>query len=203
MEISSQNLIPKDIYKLLSGLIIPRPIALVSTKSTDGINNLAPFSFFNAVSSDPPVIMLSIGSRNGQKKDTVRNIERHPQFVVNLVNEKIVQQMHDASADFLPGISEFEEVGLTPVPAKSIDCMAVKDSPVHFECSLERIVPIGANYMVFGRIEYFRIDDHVLLGDYQINMDDYKPVARLAQDRYGIIKDQFVLEKHYDPSKIL
>jgi flavin reductase (DIM6/NTAB) family NADH-FMN oxidoreductase RutF len=203
MDISPEGLTDKDIYKLLSGVVIPRPIAFVSTKNQNGVHNVAPFSFFNAVSSNPPMIMFSINNRNGVKKDTLKNIEEHPYFVVNMVNEEIMQQMHDASADYLPDISEFQEVKLTPVPAKKIDCIAVKESPVHLECKLDRIIPVGANHMVLGQIVHFQIADRILFGEFKINVGEYKPAARLAGNSYSTIRNEIVLQKHFDSDKVI
>jgi flavin reductase (DIM6/NTAB) family NADH-FMN oxidoreductase RutF len=202
MDISPEGLTEKDIYKLLSGVVIPRPIAFVSTKKQNGVHNVAPFSFFNAVSSNPPMVMFSVNGRNGDIKDTLRNIEAHPYYVVNMVTEDILQQMHDASADYLPDVSEFQEVKLTPVPAKKIDCMAVKESPVHLECVLDSIVPIGANHMVFGRIVHFEVADRILFGQFKINVAEYKPVARLAGNSYSTIRNEIVLQKYFDPDKV-
>jgi flavin reductase (DIM6/NTAB) family NADH-FMN oxidoreductase RutF len=203
MDVSTEDLTQKDIYKLMIGVIVPRPIAFVSTRSPNGVDNVAPFSFFNAVSGSPPTIMFSIEEREGKKKDTLLNIEQHPYFVVNMVNEEIMQQMHDTSADYRPEISEFEQVNLTPVPAKKIECAAVKESPVHLECRLDRIIQIGTNHMVLGRIVHFQVADRILFGEFKININEYKPVARLGGNIYSTGFSEMVLQKQYDPDKVI
>jgi flavin reductase (DIM6/NTAB) family NADH-FMN oxidoreductase RutF len=194
MEISSKDCTPQDLYKLMTGMIVPRPIAFVSTKSPEGVFNVAPFSFFNAVTSDPPIVMFSIGQRNGEKKDTLVNIEYHKEFTINIVTEDIAQAMHDSAADFPPEVSEFDEIGLTPVPATSIDCMSVKESPIHMECTLEQVVKIGKNDMVLGRVVHFRIDDSLYIDPFKINIAELKPVGRLAGKGYAYIRELFELK---------
>ncbi|MGO4890596.1 flavin reductase family protein [Anaerobacillus sp. MEB173] len=203
MEISSKDCTPKDLYKLLSGIIVPRPIAFVSTKSADGIDNVAPFSFFNVVSSDPPIVMFSIGVRNGEKKDTLKNIENNEEFIVNLVNEKIAQAMHNSGADFRPEVSEFDEIGLTRVAATKIHCMSVKESPIQLECKLEQVIPVGKNYMVLGRVVHFRIDDHLYIDPFKIDIAKFNPIGRLAGKSYSYTKDVFELERNVDQGKLI
>lgn len=203
MDIRSKDCSPKDLYKLLTGVVVPRPIAFVSTKSPDGVDNLAPFSFFNVVTSNPPTVMFSVGERKGSKKDTLANIEKHPFFVVNVVTEEMAQPMHNSAAEFLPEVSEFDEVGLTPIPAQAVDCKAVKESPVHMECELDQIIHIGHSYMVLGRIVHFRIDDDIYLGDFKIDAPKLKPLARLAGNSYGKVREYFELERHFDPDKTI
>lgn len=203
MEFAPENLTMKDVYKLVTGTIVPRPIAFVSTVNPSGLPNVAPFSFFNAVSGHPPIVMVAISDRDGQKKDTLINIERHPEFVVNIVTESILQQMHDSSADFRPDVSEFDEVKLTPVPAKRINGIAVLESPVHLECKLLNIQRIGRNDVVFGEIVYFDIRDDIISADLKTDVGKLKPVARLAGNRYGIITEEVTLQKQFDPSKVL
>lgn len=203
MEIRAKDRTSKELYKLLTGVIVPRPIAFVSTKSAEGVNNLAPFSFFNAITSDPPTIMISIGERRGEKKDTLANIEKHPQFVVNIVTEDLAQPMHNSAAEFLPEVSEFDEVGLTPVPAQLIDCMAVKESPVHLECELDQVIQVGKSYMVLGRVVHLHIEDEVMIGEDKIDVAKLKPLARLAGNSYGRVRDAFSLERQFDPNKVI
>lgn len=203
MEISPDQLSMKDVYKLVTGTIVPRPIAFVSTIGITGVYNVAPFSFFNAVSGYPPILMFAISDRDGQKKDTLVNIEHHREFVVNIVTEPILQSMHDSSADFRPDVSEFAEVGLTPVPAKKINGVAVKESPVHLECKLLKIERIGRNDVVFGEIVYFDISDDIISADLKTDMGKMRPVARVAGPRYSIIKEEITLQKRFDASKVL
>ncbi|MFD1040486.1 flavin reductase family protein [Virgibacillus byunsanensis] len=202
MEISSKDCNPKDLYKLMTGMIVPRPIAFVSTKSVYGVHNVAPFSFFSAVTSDPPIIMFSLGEHKGEKKDTLVNIEHHKEFTINVVTEDIAQAMHESAADFAPDVSEFEEIGLTPIPAAKIDCMSVKESPIHMECTLEKVIGVGANYMVLGRVVHFRIDDKLYMEPYKINIAELKPVGRLAGNMYSETKNLYKLDRHVDKRKL-
>ena len=203
MEVAPTQLTSGEIYKLVTGSIVPRPIAFVSTISSEGVPNLAPFSFFNAVSGDPPIIMFAISYRNGQKKDTLINIENHPQFVLNIVTEDLLQPMHNASADYFPHISEFDEVKLTIVPAKKIKGIAVNESPIHLECELENIVPIGRNQVVFGRIVYFNIKDELVSADYKIDQQKLKAVGRIGGPQYAYLREIVKLDKTFDENKVI
>lgn len=205
IKIKTENLRTEELHKLMSGVVIPRPIALVSTTSLSGVHNAAPFSYFNMVSNDPSIIMFSIEEQiNGGKKDTLLNIEQTSEFVVNLVNEKIAQKMHNSAAEFVREVSEFSEVGFTPVLATTVSCVAVKESPVHLECILERIIPIGegSRYIVLGLVKAINIDDSILIDSYKINIKAFNPVARLAGNYYGTVGEIFSLDREYDEAKV-
>ncbi len=136
----------KENYKLLIGAVVPRPIAFVATQSPDGQNNLAPFSFFTAVSSKPPTICFapSLRGNAAQKKDTLRNIEQTGEFVVNIVTEDIAVPMNDTATDFPPEVDEFAYTGLTPLPSQLVKPPRVKESPINMECRLYKIVTVGS-----------------------------------------------------------
>lgn len=203
MEISSRECSSKDLYKLLTAIIVPRPIAFVSTKNPEGKPNVAPFSFFNAITSDPPIVMFAAGERKGKKKDSIANIEEHPEFVINVVSEEIAQQMHNSAADFRREISEFEEVGLTPIPAQQIDGVAVKEAPAHMECKLHQIIRVGKSYMVLGEVVHFRLDERIYLGNFKTDVQELKPLARLAGNGYARVREHFELERKFDPNKVI
>lgn len=203
MEIRSQDCTPRELYKLVTGTIVPRPIAFVSTIDSSGNFNVAPFSFFNAVSGVPPIVMFAVSDRGGTEKDTLRNIRAHPEFVVNMVSQQIVQQMHDASSDFVPGVSEFDETGLTPIPARMVKGVAVRESPVHLECRLHSISKIGRNEVVFGEIVLFDLADDIMQENLRIDTGRYTPVARLAGNRYMAFSEEFSVDKHADRAKLL
>lgn len=201
MNIRAKDCSPKELYKLMTGSIVPRPIALVSTKNTEGVYNLSPFSFFTVI--EPPVIMFTIGERKGQKKDTLRNIENNPEFVINIVNEKLAQQMHNSAANFKPEINEFDEVNLTPVYAQAIDGVSVKESPIHLECVLDEIIKKGRSYMVFGKVVHFVIDDSVYIGNYKVDFQKLNALGRLSGNKYALMDRQISLERSFDPAKVL
>ena len=188
------------IYKLLSGAIIPRPIAWISTTSEDGIDNLAPFSFFNAAGDDPPHVMFSTVQTNHTNKDTLNNILATKQFVVNMVTEALAEQMNQTSKPIPSSESEFELAGLTPIPSILIKPPRVKESPITMECELVHHYSLenhkfGGATIIIGKIVLFHIDESVLLDDYKINMETYKPIARLAGSNYSKLGEIFSIKR--------
>src|SRR5687768_14798397 len=170
MLLDFSNLSPRDAYNWMIGTILPRPIAWVSTISNDGKTNLAPFSFFQGVTSNPPTLLfIPVNKRDGAKKDTVRNIEQVPEFVVNLVPFALAEPMNNTSALLPYGESEFETYGIAPAPSERVRPPRVALAPVAFECTLDRIVNVGegplAAHVVFGRIELVHIDEAILAAD--------------------------------------
>src|ERR1700693_4316977 len=135
-----------DIYKLMVGVIVPRPIAFVSTVSAAGIRNLAPFSFFTGISANPPVICFSpmIRGADGSRKDTLRNIEAVPEFVVNVVSEEFAEKMNICSTEFPADVDEFAMSGLTPIPSDLVKPPRVKESHINMEWRLLQIVDVSA-----------------------------------------------------------
>ncbi|MBL7867273.1 MAG: flavin reductase family protein [Flavobacterium lindanitolerans] len=200
MEFNPDELDQKAIYKLISGAVIPRPIGWISTISEDGINNLAPFSFFNVVGDDPPHVMFATAHSNQQKKDTLANTLATGEFVVNLVTEDIVEAMNTTAQTVHADIDEFELAGLTPVPSVKVSPPRVKESPVSFECRLVHHYFLeghkyGGATVVIGRVVMFHFDEKVLLDDYKINMENYKPVARLAGSNYSKLGEIFAIKR--------
>ena len=188
---------PREIYALLISAIVPRPIALTSTSDGRGGRNLAPFSFFMGVSSAPPVLALSaVNRRDGQKKDTLRNIEATGEFVVNVVSEDMAEAMNLASADFPYGHDEFELAGLTPVPGVRVSAPRVAESPVQMECRLERILEVGTQpaYLVLGEIVLFHLREDVLT-EGRVDATKLRPVARLGASDYAHVRDVFSMSR--------
>ena len=178
------DLTTKDVYKLLSGSVVPRPIAWVSTVSREGVRNLAPFSFFTVAAWSPPTLVFSIGpgvseNRSG-KKDTLVNIMETGQFVVNVVTYPLAEQMHRTSAEYAPDVDEFEAVGVTAVEGKCVSVPRVLEAPIQMECELDRIVEVGANHLVLGRLVCYHIDDEYYLGNYKVDTEKLQPIGRLA-----------------------
>ena len=191
----------KENYKLIIGSILPRPIAFVSTISKEGIYNLAPFSFFNGIASNPPSLCFapSRKSTDGSKKDTLVNIEHTGEFVVNIVTEEIVKQMNDTAEEHPPEISEFDEVGLTPIPSQIVHTPRVKECPINLECKLNQIIEIGppepgGGFLVIGEIVLFHIKDE-LLQQGRINIELLKPIGRLAGTEYTTLGKRFSLPR--------
>ena len=197
MVIDPKSTEPFNIYKLLIGSILPRPIAFVSTMGADGIYNLAPFSFFTAVSANPPAIAFApMLSLEGKRKDTLNNAERLGEFVVNVVSEDIVRPMNETSADFPPEIDEFEVSGLTPIPSDLVAVPRVKESHIAMECKLRQIVemsslPMGGS-LVIGEVVRFHVDDEYI-DNFRIDVDKLKPIGRMAGFTYTRTTDRFEL----------
>ena len=184
-------------YRLLVGSIVPRPIAFVSTTSTSGVNNLAPFSFFNAVCGDPPVVLFCPVWRDPMK-DTLVNVRDTHEFVVNIVSEGIVEQMNLCSAEFPANVDEFAMSGLTPVPSDIVHPPRVGESPVSMECKLLQIVEISAQPMggniVIGEVVRFHVDDGIIdSSSYRIDAEKLRAVGRMSGFDYSRTRDRFSL----------
>ena len=156
---------PENVYKLLVSTVVPRPIAWVTTQDVDGTLNAAPFSFFNAVSGNPPVLAIGIGGRApGDVKDTGGNIRRTGQFVVNLVNHDLAHPMNVTAIDFGKDVNELREAGLTTAPSAKVKPPRIAESPVSFECERLVIVDVGIDRaVVLGRAVAVHIRDDCIL----------------------------------------
>lgn len=201
MQFDPQEIDQSAIYKLLTGAVIPRPIGWISSISEDGIPNLAPFSFFNAVGEDPPHVMFSTVRPNNSNKDTLNNVLATKQFVVNMVTEDTVERMNMTSQAFLPEENEFELAGLTPIPSIKIKPPRVKESPITMECELVHHYTLenhkfGGATIIIGKIVMFHIDENVLSDNYKINLETYKPVARLAGSNYSKLGEIFSIKRN-------
>ncbi len=191
---------PSDIYKLMMGLIVPRPIAFVSSVSAGGIRNLAPFSFFTAASANPPVICFApmVRGRDGTLKDTLRNIEATGEFVTNIVSEDFIQQMNASSAEVAPEVDEFVLSGLTPVPSDLVGAPRVGEARAAMECRLVQIVHVSAKPLggsiVLGEVLRFHVAD-ALFDNFRIDPDRLRPVGRMGGPLYTRTTDRFLLER--------
>jgi flavin reductase (DIM6/NTAB) family NADH-FMN oxidoreductase RutF len=188
MRIDPQDLPVRAAYSLFISTIVPRPIAWVSTLSPDGRPNLAPFSFFMGVTSDPPTLALAIGRRRGEPKDTARNIETGREFVVNVVTADLARAMVLTSGEFAPEVNEFAEVGLTPLPSERVKPPRVRESPIHMECHLERMITIGRSgtTLAIGEVVLFHIADELWTGK-DVDVARLQPLARLGGALYAPI----------------
>ena len=186
----------RDIYKLMIGVIVPRPIAFVSTISPDGIRNLAPFSFFTGISANPPVICFSpmIRGADGSRKDTLRNIEAVREFVVNVVSEEFGERMNICSTEFPPDVDEFELSGLTPIASDLVKPPRVRESHINMECRLLQIVDVSAKPLggtiALSKVLLLHIDN-ALFENFKIDPDKLHPIGRMGGPTYTRTTDRF------------
>jgi len=188
-----------EAHELLAGAVLPRPIAFVSTIGADGVNNVAPFSFFSSISVKPAYVGFSIGRyRDGRKKDTLVNIESTKDFVINIVTEELVDAMNQASKDYPSNVDEFKEVGLTPVKSDLVRSPMVAESPVNMECRLVKILEFGEaprmNHFVIGEVLRVHVKDDLWI-DSKIKADRLKAVGRLGEELYCRTTDMFVKKR--------
>lgn len=200
MRLDFANLAPREAYGWMISTILPRPIAWVSTISAEGKTNLAPFSFFQGVTANPPTLMfVPVNNRQGGKKDTVRNIEAVPEFVINLVPHRLAEQMNATSATVPYGESEFEKFGIASTPSDLVRPPRVASAPVAFECRLHQIVNIGegplAANVIFGRILVVHVSDEVLGDDGKPDVRKLDLIGRLGGEAYTTTRDTFSIER--------
>ncbi len=195
-----------ETHKLMIGSIVPRPIALVSTTSNNGINNLAPFSYFNGVCSKPPTIMFAPARRgwDGKEKDTLINIRNTKEFSINIVSEDIGEKMVKCSTDYKKEVDEYSKSGLSPMPSKKIKPPIVSESKISLECKLNQIVQIGKNdagsgFIVIGTIVLFHIEDDVY-DNGRIILDKLQPLGRVAGNGYVRSTDAFDIIRTIQPN---
>ena len=194
---------PADFYRLLNSVIIPRPIAWVSTRSADGVDNLAPHSFFTVASVDPPIVQFTSHGR----KDSVTNAEATGEFVVNLAPEWLYEQINATATTFPPHISEFDAVGVEREPSQLVAPPRVAHSPVALECVLHATIPMGDCTLVLGRVVLAAIDEEMLV-DGRPQADRLRPLARLGGNDWSTLGDRRTLGRiryadwpgHYRPS---
>ncbi|KPB06501.1 flavin reductase family protein [Bacillus sp. CHD6a] len=201
MNIQPSNLTWKDAYKLMVGSILPRPIALVSSIDKEGVANIAPFSFFTAISAEPMLVCFSPMRRgaDGSKKDTLLNIESTKEFVINIVSEEIVDQMNITATEFPSEVDEFEESGFTKEPSLLVTPPRVKESLVQMECTLHQVLHFGdlpgSGSLVIGKVESFHLSNDLYF-DGKIDTKKLNPVGRMAGSMYTkAISDMFELQR--------
>jgi flavin reductase (DIM6/NTAB) family NADH-FMN oxidoreductase RutF len=189
----------RENYKFLIGSIVPRPIAFVTTQSKDGILNGAPFSYFNIVSSNPPMISLSIQRNSGRQKDTARNIIESKEFVVHIVDEQNVEKVNMTAASLPPEQSEIELAKLTPVDSVKISVPGVKEAKIRMECSLEHSIELGGMDspgcdFIIGKVVQFHIESDIYENG-RIDPRGLAAVSRLAGTNYAKIGEMFSIER--------
>jgi flavin reductase (DIM6/NTAB) family NADH-FMN oxidoreductase RutF len=181
-------------YQVLTGAVIPRPIGFISSISKSGVVNLAPFSFFNAVCGEPPMVIFAPMNRN-PTKDTLINVRETMEFVANIVSREIAEKMNLTSGDYPYGVSEFEVAGLTPVPSDLVRPPRVLESPVNMECKVHQIIEVSSKpwggSLVLGEVVRFHVRDSIIDKDLFIDPDKLDPIARMGGPSYSTIHDRF------------
>jgi flavin reductase (DIM6/NTAB) family NADH-FMN oxidoreductase RutF len=189
-----------DLYQWMVSTITPRPIGWVSSISATGLTNLAPFSFFQGVTPNPPTLLFSVANnRHGEKKDTIRNIEAVPEFVVNVVSYDLREAMNRSSALLPYGESEFGVAGVTPIASEKVRPPRVAESPVSFECKLHQIVRVGdgplAGNVVFGTILLIHVNERVLDSAGKVDPAKLDTIGRIGASSYVRTTDRFELDR--------
>jgi flavin reductase (DIM6/NTAB) family NADH-FMN oxidoreductase RutF/uncharacterized damage-inducible protein DinB len=190
MRIDPADLKGPDAYRLMISVIVPRPIAWVSTVSAGGVLNAAPFSYFQALSSRPPMIMIAVGQRRGGTlKDTRSNIEATGEFVVNVVSEDSAAAMVKCSVDHPPEVSEFDTAGLTPAPSVKVTPPRIAESAVAMECRLDRVLEIGSSGVCIGEVVLFHVSDDVANEDGTVDPVRLRPLGRMGGSSYAPLRE--------------
>ncbi len=191
MDIDPAGLGGRDLYRLMISCIIPRPIAFVTTLSREGVSNLAPFSFFNGVSSDPPVVSIAVGSRrDGSKKDTWRNVEETGEFVVNVVVPELMDAVITGAKDLPHNVSELELSKEPTLPSLKVKPPRLANSPVSLECTLLRVVEVEDTGLILGRVVQFHVKDEGVR-DGRGDPGQLTFVGRMGDDLYCRVNDLF------------
>lgn len=200
LRIDPTQIATKDLHQFMLGAVAPRPIAFASTISADGVPNLAPYSFFNAFSSNPPIVIFSSNRRvaNNTTKDTLKNVQDTGEVVINVVSHRIVRQAALTSVEYGPEVNEFEKAGLTPLPSELIKPFRVAESPVHMECKVEQILPLGdqggAGNLIVCRIVLMHIAEEVLTDKGRIDPHKIDLMARMGRFYYARASGSAVYE---------
>ncbi|MGE7780078.1 flavin reductase family protein [Peribacillus sp. NPDC097264] len=200
ISINPESLSERENYKFLTGSLIPRPIALITTQSETGIINAAPFSFFNIVSSNPPMLSVSVQRKKGVQKDTARNAIKSGEFIVHITDEDIVEDVNQTAAELRPEESELTLTKFTTVASDKVAVPGLKEAKVRFECKLERAIPLAGSVddpgcdLLIGRVVCYHIDQGIY-HEGRIDQNGLKPVARLAGQTYTKLGELFELQR--------
>lgn len=199
LSIHPQEQTERENYKLLIGSIIPRPIAFITTQSSDGVVNAAPFSYFNIAATEPPMLTVSIQRKDGDRKDSARNIINTKEFVIHIVDDRNVAEINKTAASLSPSESEIDITKLDLIESTDIAVPAVKQAKVRFECTLEKAIELGQDGkitadLIVGKVERFHIAEEIYEAG-KINYDKLQPVSRLAGHDYAKVGDIFTIER--------
>lgn len=195
MDIDFAQLTEYQRYKLMASLIVPRPIALITTLSPSGVVNAAPFSMFNMLGEEPPIVMVSINRLNdGHLKDTATNIVRNKEFVVHMTDEAMADKMHRCGDRMPPDVSELERVGLHTRPSKSVAPPCIEEAPVAFECTLWETLETASRQIFIGKVVWMHARDGLIDTDtWRVRLQDYHPVGRFGASFYVRSSDRFAI----------
>jgi len=185
-------------YRTLTSIVVPRPIGWISTTSTEGVDNLAPYSFFNVATTDPPTVLFSPGRRSyaeDGRTDTARNARATGEFVVNLVTGAFAEAMNESSATLDPGESEFDHAGLERAASTVVSPPRVAGVAAAMECGIREIQRIGAHELVLGEVVRFHLADRLLTDDDRVDVTEVDAVGRLASSWYDWTEDRFEMER--------
>lgn len=196
-------------YKLMASLIVPRPIALVTTMGANGVVNAAPFSMFNMLGEDPPILMISINKlQDGHLKDTAANILAQGEFVVHIADEAMAAQMHACGRSLPPDVSELAVVGLTPTPSACVAPPRIAQAPVAFECRLSEKIETESRYIFIGQVLWLSARQGLVDTErWRVNLRDFHPVGRFGASFYIRTSDRFEITdaddtRGHDPEPI-
>jgi flavin reductase (DIM6/NTAB) family NADH-FMN oxidoreductase RutF len=186
-------------YKLMASLIVPRPIALVTTQNAAGVVNAAPFSMFNMMGEDPPILMISINKlQDGHLKHTAANILAHGQFVVHIADEPMAEQMHRCGDNLPATESELIAVGLTATPSRAVTPPRIVEAPVAFECELEEKIETASRHIFIGRVLWLHArEDLIDVEHCRVRLQNYFPVARFGASFYIRTRDRFSMSDEH------
>ena len=201
MEIDPKALDPVLCYKLVIGCVVPRPIAVVSTVSVDGLPNVAPFSYFTVASHTPLSLAFTVGGpkSDGSIKDTLRNARFVEdggvgEFVVNVADESYADGMARTGESLAHGESEFQHAGLTPSPSRLVKPPRVGEASVSFECRTTHVIPIGAASMIIGEVHHIHVRDHLVDDRFRVDADKLAAIGRMAGNDYVRTRDRFEIK---------
>ena len=201
MDIDFSAITEHQRYKLMASLIVPRPIALITTVNEDGVVNAAPFSMFNMLGEEPPIVMVSINRlQDGALKHTAANIVRTGEFVVHLVDEPMALQMHRCGDRFPGDVSELAAVGLESAPSTKVSPPRITSAPAAFECTLHELMETASRQIFIGQVHWLHARDGLIDTElWRVRLQDYFPVARFGASFYINTRERFSLEEPSTP----
>lgn len=208
LTINPKEIQTRDLHQFILGSVAPRPIAFASTIDENGIPNLAPYSFFNAFSSNPPILVFSSNRKveDNTTKDTLHNIQKNKEVVINVVNYNIVRQMAIASVEYASNIDEFAKTGLTAIPSETVTPPRIKESPVHMECKVNEIITLGdgggAGHLIICEVTRMHVSKAVMDDRNRIDPQKIDLVARMGKTYYARIKGDCIFELHQAVNQI-